>query len=111
MIDLKNYRCTNCNLEFLSTIGDKCPNCKCKTLIEFKVPTYKEQAESGKKWCYDCEHFYQDCFCSYEACYCRIYGSLDVDQKEKHPDKTANTCSDYKQKSGKRWFEKIEEEK
>ena len=34
-----------------------------------------------------------------------IHGSLDCDQKERHPDTTADTCKDYKF-NGKHWFEK-----
>ena len=52
--------------------------------------------ESNKKRkCYDCKHFYQAYFCGYNASNCYIYGSLDCDQKERHPDETAETCKDY----------------
>ena len=33
--------------------------------------------------------------CGYDISKCQIYGSLDVDQKERHPDKTFDTCKDY----------------
>lgn len=64
------------------------------------------QASNGKRWCYDCINFYRIYFCGYGACTCKIHGSLDMDQKERHPDKTADTCENYEQKSGKRWYEK-----
>ena len=50
------------------------------------------------KKCYNCEHYYEDWFCGYAASNCHIYGSLDCDQKERHPDRTANVCKDYKEK-------------
>lgn len=59
----------------------------------------------GMKWCYDCKSFYYDCFCDYNACMCCQYGSLDVDQHERHPDVNAMTCLNYEQKDGPRWFE------
>lgn len=49
----------------------------------------------GKRRCYDCVNFYYDCFCGYNACNCKVYGSLDVDQTERHPDRTAKTCPDF----------------
>lgn len=45
--------------------------------------------------CYWCKHYYTDGFCGYNSSNCWIYGSLDVDQKERHPDKTAQTCPDF----------------
>ena len=60
----------------------------------------------GMKWCYDCKNFYYDRFCGYNACNCKIYGSLDVGQKERHPDVSAMTCPNYNQKDELRWFEK-----
>lgn len=57
---------------------------------------YKQwEQDKNHKWCQDCKHFYYDCFCGYKSCNCRIYGSLDIDQKERHPAETANTCEDY----------------
>lgn len=46
--------------------------------------------------CYNCVNFYQDYFCGYAACNCKVYGSLDVDQNERHSDTSAETCKDYK---------------
>lgn len=59
-----------------------------------------EQWERDKKhkWCYNCKHFYYDCFCGYNSCNCRIYGSLDLDQRERHPAETAMKCPDYSEK-------------
>ena len=45
--------------------------------------------------CYDCTNFYRDHFCGYAACNCKVFGSLDCDQKERHPDTTAATCPEY----------------
>lgn len=68
--------------------------------------TYQEQAAAGKKWCYDCEHYRSSSFCGYGACSCVIHGSLDQDQHERHPDRTADVCPDYKSNEGKPWYEK-----
>lgn len=54
--------------------------------------------DENHKWCTDCKHFYYDCFCDYESNNCHIYGSLDLDQKERHPAETAMTCKDYEHK-------------
>lgn len=51
--------------------------------------------------CYDCDHFFGSYFCGYESCNCKIYGSLDVDQHERHPDTTAATCGDFTPKKPK----------
>lgn len=47
--------------------------------------------------CYDCANFYHDHFCGYAACNCKVFGSLDCDQKERHPDTAATTCPEYKE--------------
>lgn len=65
----------------------------------------RNAAEKGKRWCYDCENCTEDHFCGYVSHSCMIHGSLDCDQKERHPDTTADTCKDYKF-NGKHWFEK-----
>lgn len=49
----------------------------------------------NKKYCNDCIHFYKETTCGYSSCNCYIYGSLDMDQHERHPGVTANTCKDY----------------
>lgn len=72
--------------------------------IEDRNDYYKAMTAAGKKWCYDCKNYYEDCFCSYRASSCYIYGSLDVDQCERHPDITANSCPDYKRKNSKSWY-------
>lgn len=51
-----------------------------------------------KRRCYECEHFCTSTFCGYSQCICKIYGSLDVDQHERHPDITAKSCKDYQRK-------------
>ena len=57
---------------------------------------FRKRAPKGKRWCYDCIHYYkQGCFGGYSMSMCGIYGSLDCDQKERHPDRTADTCKDY----------------
>lgn len=48
--------------------------------------------------CYNCKHFYQSWFCGYGQCVCKVHGSLDVDQNERHPDTAAATCAEYKPK-------------
>lgn len=70
---------------------------------------YRTQAANGKRWCYDCKHYRTSCMCGYEASECDIHGSLDVDQKERHPDKTADTCPDYTPNGKKPWWMKYEE--
>lgn len=69
-------------------------------------PDYRQQAVNGKRWCYDCKHFYTSHFCGYDDCNCRIHGSLDVDQQERHPDKTADICEDYTPNGKAPWYEK-----
>lgn len=66
----------------------------------------RQAAERGKKWCYDCIHYRTSYFCGYESSCCEKFGSLDMDQHERHPDTTADTCPNYFQKSGARWFDK-----
>lgn len=63
--------------------------------------------DESHKWCYDCTHYYEDCFCSYEAEMCHIHGSLDCDQKERNSCITANFCPDYEQKLGPRYRDKF----
>ena len=53
--------------------------------------------ENVCKSCYKCINFYQNTFCGYSACRCKVYGSLDMDQKERHPDTAAETCPEYKE--------------
>ena len=51
--------------------------------------------------CYDCHNFFQSYFCGYNSCNCKIYGSLDVDQHERHPDSAAETCEEFTPKKPK----------
>ncbi len=61
---------------------------------------------NGKKWCYDCIHYLRSTFGGYNASDCEIFGSLDADQSERHPDKSADVCQRYFQRAGHRWYEK-----
>lgn len=65
----------------------------------------QKDAKNGKKWCYDCENYYEVFFGGYESSNCIVVGSLDIDQKIYHPDKSADVCKQYRQKDGKRWYE------
>ena len=66
------------------------------------IPQENEQeAEEMERKCYNCTNFYYDCFCGYNACNCKVHGSLDVDQHERHPDTAAATCDDYRPKKPK----------
>lgn len=55
-----------------------------------------------QRGCYDCDHFFTSYFCGYEACRCKIFGSLDVDQNERHPDTTAENCPEFEPKKPKK---------
>lgn len=55
----------------------------------------QKQPEQVERKCYNCKEFYQDWFCGYGACRCKVYGSLDVDQHERHPDTAAATCDKF----------------
>lgn len=48
--------------------------------------------------CYDCENYFESYFCGYNSHNCKVYGSIDMDQKERHPDTTAESCDRYKKK-------------
>lgn len=53
--------------------------------------------------CYDCKHYRECLFCGYVSSHCEVFGSLDMDQKERHPDITGATCPKWsakKQKAG-----------
>jgi hypothetical protein len=67
---------------------------------EEKEEPVKEEQPKGQteRKCYNCESFYRSWFCGYGACECKIHGSLDVDQKERHPDTAAESCPDFKSK-------------
>lgn len=46
--------------------------------------------------CHECCNFYlEGCFGSYSMRMCKIYGSLDCDQNERHPDTAAKSCPNY----------------
>lgn len=52
--------------------------------------------------CYGCQNYFESYFCGYNQCMCKVHGSLDVDQHERHPDTSAQTCADFiaKRKEG-----------
>lgn len=50
------------------------------------------------KKCYDCKNYFESWMCGYAASNCKVHGSLDCDQKERHPDRTADSCPDYSPK-------------
>ena len=76
----------------------------------FKMSNYFKEAENGKLWCYDCKHYSESCFCGFNNPKCGIYGEFICPDNHIHPDTSADTCEDYKQKGGERWFEKAERE-
>lgn len=66
-----------------------------------EVQKLKEEKENNvvctERKCHNCENFYRNWVCGYGKCMCKVHGSLDVDQKERHPDRTAKTCEEYRQ--------------
>lgn len=48
--------------------------------------------------CRNCRNYRTSYFCGYISRYCEVYGSLDVDQNERHPDTAAKTCPRYEEK-------------
>ena len=71
--------------------------------------SYAERAAEGKRWCYDCGNYYTSYMCGYNAYYCKIHGSLDADQHERHPDHTADTCKDYVPNGKEPWYKQYED--
>lgn len=59
------------------------------------VSETKNAEKEPERKCYNCRNFYRDNFCGYSACCCKVHGSLDVDQRERHPDTAAETCGEY----------------
>lgn len=55
----------------------------------------------GERQCYDCDNYYTSYFCGYNSSNCKIYGSLDVDQHERHPDTAGATCESFTPKKPK----------
>ncbi len=74
------------------------------------MSNYFKEAENGRLWCYDCEHYYEEYFCGYNAPKCDIYGDFTRLDNPRHPDTAADTCEHYQQKDGERWFERAEKE-
>lgn len=47
--------------------------------------------------CAHCKNYFTETTCGYTSSNCRIYGSLDCDQKERRPDTAAATCPDFEE--------------
>lgn len=47
--------------------------------------------------CNKCKSYFTETTCGYNSSNCRIYGSLDCDQKERHPDTAAETCPEFEE--------------
>jgi len=64
---------------------------------EPKEEQKQEKVEAGNvpRVCYNCKNYFTSYFCGYEACCCKVHGSLDVDQHERHPDTAAETCAEF----------------
>ena len=69
-----------------------------------RIRKYQYQRANGKKWCYDCENFYEAYACGYSECCCKKFGSIDIGQRERHPDITADTCPEYIPANRPPWF-------
>ena len=67
-------------------------------IMQEEMKRETEYIERKYRNCSDCSNFYTSYFCGYEQCRCKVYGSLDVDQKVRHPDITAVTCKEYNPK-------------
>lgn len=59
---------------------------------EPEAQTVQQETRQCERSCYNCKHFFTSYFCGYEECRCKVYGSLDVGQNERHPDTAAETC-------------------
>ena len=51
--------------------------------------------DKATRKCYDCGNYFESYFCGYNSHECRVYGSLDMDQNERHPDTAAENCKNY----------------
>ena len=49
------------------------------------------------KKCYNCKYYFNETTCGYTSSNCRIHGSLDCDQTERHPDTAAASCPEYEE--------------
>lgn len=52
----------------------------------------------NSRTCYNCKNYFTSYFCGYNSSNCKVYGSLDMDQKVRHPDTAAESCDRYEQK-------------
>lgn len=48
-----------------------------------------------ERTCYNCINYYTSTLCAYNASCCKVHGSLDLDQHERHPDTAAETCREF----------------
>lgn len=55
------------------------------------------ETENSRK-CYNCKNFFTSYFCGYNSSNCKVYGSLDMDQKVRHPDTAAESCDRYEKR-------------
>lgn len=51
--------------------------------------------KSVERKCRNCDHFFESYFCGYNSSNCKVHGSLDMDQHERHPDTEAARCKDF----------------
>lgn len=54
--------------------------------------------QENSRTCYNCKNFFNSYFCGYSSSNCKVYGSLDMDQKVRHPDTAAENCDRYEKK-------------
>lgn len=52
----------------------------------------------NSRTCYNCKNYFTSYFCGYNSSNCKVYGSLDMDQKVRHPDTAAESCDRYEGK-------------
>lgn len=57
-----------------------------------------ERTTNNSPTCYFCTHYRTSYFCGYIQDICEIYGSIDCDQRERHPDTEATQCKNFKEK-------------
>lgn len=49
----------------------------------------------NSRTCYSCVNYFSSYFCGYSSSNCKVYGSLDMDQRVRHPDTAAGSCDHY----------------
>lgn len=58
--------------------------------------------KSDERKCENCNSFKRLVFCGYEQAFCKAFGSLDVDQSERHPDEAGAACPKFEPKQTER---------